>query len=106
MARRSRRLLVPQAGLGMSMLKADIMRREGYAVDPNRPETVKYAVAQKLGVPLEPGYNGGLTTEDAGKVGGAIGGQMVRELIRRAQQQLAGQPSGGGEPHDGTRPWR
>lgn len=103
MGRRNRRLLVPQARDEMQMLKADVMKREGYAVDPNEPDTVKYEVAKELGVPLKPGYNGRLSTEDAGKVGGAIGGQMVRELIRQAQQQLANRADGGGEPRDRTR---
>jgi small acid-soluble spore protein D (minor alpha/beta-type SASP) len=98
MARRNRRILVPQAVNGMSSLKAEVMRRAGYAVDPDRPDEVKYEVARDLGVPLRPGDNGNLSTEDAGKIGGAIGGQMVRELIRRAQQQLANQR---GEKNDG-----
>jgi small acid-soluble spore protein D (minor alpha/beta-type SASP) len=91
LARRNRRLLVPQASTGMSVLKAEVMRNLGYAVDPARPDAVKYDVARELGVPLSSGYNGSLSTEDAGRVGGKIGGQMVREMIRRAQQQLLDQ---------------
>jgi len=89
MARRRRRYAVPGAEQGMQAFKADVMKREGYAVDPNRPDDVKYEVAKELGVPLQPGGdNGELTTESVGHVGGKIGGTMVREMIRLAQEQL------------------
>jgi small acid-soluble spore protein D (minor alpha/beta-type SASP) len=67
------------------------MKDKGYAVDPNHPNNVKYEVARSLGIPLQPGYNGGLKSEDAGKIGGPIGGAMVREMVRMAQEQLANQ---------------
>lgn len=89
MARRNRRYAVPGVEQGMQTFKADVMKREGYAVDPNRPDDVKYEVAKELGVPLQPGNNGGLTTESVGHVGGKIGGSMVREMVRLAQEQLA-----------------
>ncbi|GFN32856.1 alpha/beta-type small acid-soluble spore protein [Paenibacillus xylaniclasticus] len=92
MSRRSRnRLLVPEARQSMNSFKASVMRQQGYTVDPSRPDDVKYEVAQSLGVPLQEGHNGSLKTEDAGRVGGAIGGSMVREMIRLAQQKLAQQ---------------
>ncbi|WP_055106818.1 alpha/beta-type small acid-soluble spore protein [Paenibacillus ihumii] len=89
MARRRRKYVVPGAEEGMQAFKAEVMRREGYTVDPNRPDDVKYEVAEELGVPLEPGGNGDLTTESVGQVGGKIGGSMVREMVRLAEQQLA-----------------
>lgn len=89
MARR-RKLVVPGAEEGVNALKADVMRKEGYAVDPMRPDDVKYEVARDVGVPMQPGNNGKLTTEEAGLVGGKIGGSMVREMIRMAQEKLAG----------------
>ncbi|OAB41517.1 alpha/beta hydrolase [Paenibacillus glacialis] len=89
MARRKRRYVVPGVEKGMQAFKADVMKREGYAVDPNLPDDVKYEVAKELGVSLHPGDNGGLTTESVGQVGGKIGGAMVREMIRLAQEQLA-----------------
>lgn len=90
MGRRNRRkYAVPEAARGMQAFKADVMKREGYAVDPERPDDVKYEVAKEIGVPLQQGNNGELTTESAGHVGGRIGGPMVRELIRMAQDQLA-----------------
>jgi len=83
MARRSRRRRSPE----MQQFINDVMRNEGYQVNPQ--QEVKYEVAKTLGVPLKPEGNGNLTTEQAGKVGGAIGGSMVREMIRMAQESLS-----------------
>ncbi|MBG9733628.1 small, acid-soluble spore protein, alpha/beta type [Paenibacillus alvei] len=92
MSRRSRRkLLVTGAEQSVNAFKAEVMRREGFAVDPSRPNDVKYEVAKELGVPLQEGYNGQLSTEDAGRIGGRIGGSMVREMIRLAQENLTKQ---------------
>ncbi|CAM4383281.1 alpha/beta-type small acid-soluble spore protein [Paenibacillus alkaliterrae] len=88
MARRNRSYVVPGAKKGMQAFKADVMKNEGYAVNMNRPDDVKYEVAKELGVPLQTGGNGGLSTESVGHVGGKIGGPMVREMIRLARQQL------------------
>ena len=46
----------------------------------------KYEVASEVGVSLKDGYNGDLTSRDAGK----IGGQMVKKLIETAERQMAG----------------
>jgi len=90
MGRRSRKYVVPGSEREMQAFKGEVMRQEGYAVDPGRPDDVKFEVAQELGVPLQrTGGNGELSTESAGKVGGKIGGSMVREMIRIAQQRLA-----------------
>lgn len=83
MSRRSRRRRSPE----MQQFMNDVMRQEGYRVNPQ--QEVKYEVAKTLGVPLKPEGNGSLTTEEAGKVGGAIGGSMVREMIRMAQESLS-----------------
>lgn len=72
----------------LSRFKAEVMKREGYNVNPQRPDDVKYEVAESLGVPLKAGDNGDLTSAKAGKIGGAIGGSMVREMIRLAKQRL------------------
>jgi small acid-soluble spore protein D (minor alpha/beta-type SASP) len=90
MARRRNRnrLLVPEASEGLDRLKAEVIHREGYSFDPSHPEQAKYAVAQKLGVPMGQGINGQLTTHSVGKVGGAIGGKMVREMVKMAQEHL------------------
>lgn len=53
----------------------------------------KYEVAQELGIPLAHGYNGELTSRQAGAIGGHIGGrlggQMVRRMIRFAEEHMA-----------------
>lgn len=89
MARRRRKYAVSGVEQGMQAFKVDVMKREGYTVNPNQPDDVKYEVAKELGVPLHTGYNGQLTTESAGHVGGKIGGTMVRELILLAKEQIA-----------------
>ncbi len=44
----------------------------------------KYEVASEVGVNLKQGYNGDLSSKDAGR----IGGQMVRKLIQQAENQM------------------
>ena len=44
----------------------------------------KYEVANEVGVNLKDGYNGDLTSREAGK----IGGNMVRKLIETAERQM------------------
>jgi small acid-soluble spore protein D (minor alpha/beta-type SASP) len=86
--RRSRSLVVPEAGESLDLFKVQVMRQQGYAVDINNPNQVKYEVARSMGIPLTEGDNGQLTTEAAGRVGGEIGGAMVREMVRMAKEQL------------------
>ena len=50
-------------------------------------ENMKYEIARELGVNLTKGYNGDLTSREAGYVGG----YMVKRLIQQAEQQMAGQ---------------
>ncbi len=50
----------------------------------------KFEVASELGIPLQAGYNGDLRTHDAGRIGGHIGGRIVKVLIRMAEERLAG----------------
>lgn len=91
MTRRKRRYVVPEAAGEMQSFKAKVMKDEGYAADPGHPDEVKYEVAKELGIPLHQGGNGELTTEAAGRIGGKIGGSMVREMISMAMQELAEQ---------------
>ena len=46
----------------------------------------KYEVASEVGVNLKIGYNGDISSRDAGK----IGGNMVRKLIQKAESQMIG----------------
>lgn len=89
MARRRKKYAVAGVEQGMQHFKAEVMKKQGYAVDPQAPDNVKFEVAKELGVPLKASGNGQLTTEQAGHIGGKIGGSMVKEMIRLAQQQLA-----------------
>lgn len=44
----------------------------------------KEEVASELGVPLKDGYNGDLTSKQAG----SIGGEMVKKMIMRQEEQM------------------
>lgn len=46
----------------------------------------KYEIANEVGVSLKQGYNGDLTSREAGLVGGT----MVKKMIERAEQSMAG----------------
>ena len=47
---------------------------------------MKYEVAGELGINLVKGYNGNLTSKDAG----SIGGSMVKKMIEAQQRQMSG----------------
>ena len=47
-------------------------------------EKFKYEVASEVGVNLKRGYNGDLSSKDAGR----IGGQMVRKMIQQAENNM------------------
>jgi hypothetical protein len=81
MARRNK-ILVPEARSGLDALKAKVVQSPS-------PENAKFEAAEEVGVPLKKGYNGQLTSEQAGKVGGRLGGSMVRELVKMAQENLS-----------------
>ncbi|MCG8501018.1 MAG: alpha/beta-type small acid-soluble spore protein [Firmicutes bacterium] len=46
----------------------------------------KYEVANEVGVNLKQGYNGNLTSREAGQVGG----NMVKKMIQQVEQGMAG----------------
>lgn len=55
---------------------------------PEAKETMnrfKMEVASELGVPLKDGYNGDLTSRQAG----SIGGEMVRKMIKKQEEQMS-----------------
>lgn len=80
MARR-RKILVSEARPGLDDLKAKI-------AGTKNPEEAKFEVAKEIGVPLKKNYNGVLTSKQNGKIGGKLGGGMVKELIKMAQENL------------------
>jgi small acid-soluble spore protein D (minor alpha/beta-type SASP) len=94
------------AGGDLDRLKYEVADEIGYFPQRmNRPtprsdrefreaiDSYKYEVAEDLGIPLSRGYNGDLTSREAGRIGGHIGGrlggQMVRRMIRYAEEQMA-----------------
>lgn len=82
MMSRNNKILVPEARQQLDLLKAKV-------TNTSKPENTKYEVAADLGVPLKKGYNGDLTSKQAGKIGGKMGGNMVREMIKMAEQNLS-----------------
>ena len=60
----SNRMEVPQAKAAMDRFKTE--------------------VASELGVNLKDGYNGDLTSKEAG----SIGGEMVRRMIKKQEEQM------------------
>lgn len=47
-------------------------------------EKFKYEVASEVGVNLKNGYNGDLSSKDAGR----IGGNMVRKMIQQVENNM------------------
>lgn len=83
-----REILVPEARQALDRFKGKVMAEEGYSVGLYDPEKVKYEVAEDLGIDMDSKYNGEMTTKEAGKIGGAIGGKMVQEMIKLAEQSI------------------
>ena len=48
--------------------------------------TMKMEIANELGVNLKQGYNGDLSSRDAG----SVGGYMVKRMIENYQRQISG----------------
>ena len=46
----------------------------------------KQEVASELGINLKEGYNGDLTSREAG----SIGGEMVKQMIMKQEEQMSG----------------
>ncbi len=49
-------------------------------------DKMKYEVAGELGVNLKQGYNGDITSREAGKVGG----NMVKKMVQYAKDNMPG----------------
>lgn len=47
---------------------------------------MKYEIATELGVNFKQGYNGDLTSRQAG----SIGGEMVKRMVQQAEQSMSG----------------
>ncbi|HHV65199.1 MAG TPA: alpha/beta-type small acid-soluble spore protein [Peptococcaceae bacterium] len=52
----------------------------------------KFEIANELGIHLNKGYNGDLTSRDAGRIGGRIGGKiggnMVKKMVEFAEKNM------------------
>ncbi len=48
-------------------------------------EKFKYEVASEVGVTLKDGYNGDLSSKDAGR----IGGNMVKKMIQQVENSMS-----------------
>ena len=63
------------------------MKSNNNAVVPEAREALnkfKMEVANELGVNLKQGYNGDLTSRESG----SIGGEMVKQMIMKQEQQM------------------
>lgn len=49
-------------------------------------DRMKFEVASEVGVSLKEGYNGDISSRDAGRVGGT----MVKKLIEQAERSMSG----------------
>ena len=49
------------------------------------PDRFKMEVASEIGVNLKEGYNGDLTSAEAG----SVGGNMVKKMIKRQEEQMS-----------------
>lgn len=70
-------------------MEAFIMSRSHRAEVPQAQEALnrfKMEVANEIGVPLKQGYNGDLTSYQ----NGSVGGEMVRQMIRKQEEQMSG----------------
>ena len=84
--------------LGMRRIKfTGTLKKEGKIMTSNNSSRMevpqakeamdkfKMEVANELGVPLKNGYNGDLTSAQ----NGSVGGEMVRQMIKRQEQEMA-----------------
>jgi hypothetical protein len=86
--------LVPESKEALDRLRMEVAQEIGAPVSGVQetgegPDVITHAIADMYGVPLQEGYNGALTSHDAGRLGGHLGGQMVKHLVAQAQSLLA-----------------
>lgn len=83
---RNNKILIPEAREALNDFKAQVMKEKGY--NSTKHDDIKYEIAEEQGIPLKKKNNGQLTSEQAGKIGGPIGGNMVKEMVKMAQEQM------------------
>jgi len=81
----------------LDQLKYEVSKELGYINSgPKEYEkflnNAKFEVADELGIQLNYGYNGDITSRDAGRIGGHIGGKiggnMVKKMIAYAEDHI------------------
>lgn len=91
--------LIAGAARALDQLKYEVAQEVGWNPSSlqdlqQKIDQTKYEIAAEIGVPLTHGYNGHLTSRQAGAVGGRLGGKlgghMVRRMISQAEQLLSG----------------
>lgn len=80
MARRNK-ILVDNARTGLDLLKTKV-------AGVNNHDEAKFEAANEVGIPLKSGYNGQMTSMQAGRIGGYLGGSMVKTLVKMARENL------------------
>jgi hypothetical protein len=104
---RTNRILVSDARRQLDQFKYEIADELAY-FEPGAERTpqdytraldrLKFEIAGELGIPLQDGYNGELTSRQAGaiggRIGGPIGGNMVRRVIAVAEEELSRSDAG------------
>lgn len=87
MSRRRRKPLVPEARGELDQLQTKLISEE-LGRNFHSKEEAKVELAKELGVPLKASDNQDLRAGDAGKVGGAMGGRLVKELVAMSLRSL------------------
>lgn len=84
---RKKRILVPGAKDALDQLKRQVIRDQAQGPLASGDAGMK-EIARTKGIPYSNSDNGDLTTRQAGKLGGSLGGPMVKRLIELAEQNL------------------
>lgn len=84
----------------LDQLKYEVSQELGYISSMNSGpkefkqslDKTKFEIADELGIQLKNGYNGDITSRDAGRIGGRIGGKiggnMVKKMIEYAENNM------------------
>lgn len=102
--------LVPESKEALARLRQEVASEigvpatSGVMATNEGPDVITHAIADMYGVPLQERYNGQLTSHDAGRLGGHLGGQMVKRLIAQAQSLLADGGAAGPSGRETTGP--
>ena len=81
----------------LDQLKYEVSKELGYINSGSKEyekflNNAKFEVADELGIQLNYGYNGDITSRDAGRIGGHIGGKiggnMVKKMLAYAEDHI------------------